>query len=337
MSVDTAFRNIAVLGAGRWGSAVAVFLAERGCRVTLWAFEDEVVHSIRLDRTNPFLPGVRFPSSLEATRDIEAAARGRDLIVLAVPCQFLRGTLRALGRVAFSSPILGINKGLEQDTAKTIPEIVRETLGPRPYAHLGGPCFPDGLLDPNTPVAETVASEDPELARAVQELFAWRNFRPYRSGDVRGVAVLGALKNVYAIGAGIASGLGLGQESLAGFVTRALAELRRLALSMGIPEASVVGLSGLGDLMLTCYSPTSSRNRNLGMALGRGMSIDAALGELAGKVAEGYFTASCVRALATRHSVEMPIADGIYRVLYEGALAAKVVAELMDRPLRAEA
>ena len=229
------FKKASVVGAGRWGSAVSVFLAERGCRITLWAFEPEVVREIAEKRTNPYLRGFSFPANVTPTGHLSEAVQDQDLVILAVPCQFLRRTLEKMAEIPFSAPILGVNKGIERESGKTVPEIVRETLGPRPYAHLGGPCFPEGLLSAGTPVAETVASEDPELARSIQKLFAWRNFRPYRSADVRGVAVLGALKNVYAIGAGIASGLGLGEESLAVLVTRSLAELRRLALAMGIP------------------------------------------------------------------------------------------------------
>ncbi len=336
MSATIPFHTIGVVGAGRWGSAVAIFLAERGCRVTVWAYEAEVARQIQLDRTNPFLPDTAFPASITATTELAETVRDKDLVVLAVPCQFLRATIQRLKDVDFTCPILGVNKGIEQETCRTIPEIVREVLGPRPYAHLGGPCFPAGLLSPVQPVAETVASEEPELACAIQELLAWRNFRPYRSADVRGVAVLGALKNVYAIGAGVASGLGLGQESLAVFVTRSLTELRRLALAMGIPETTVYGLSGVGDLVLTCYSPGSSHNRNLGLALGSGKPLAAALNDLSGAIAEGYFTAACVNELAQRYDVEMPLAHGVYRVLYEGAQPQQILSEFMERPLRTE-
>ena len=150
------------------------------------------------------------------------------------------------------------------------------------------------------------------------------------------MAVLGALKNVYAIGAGAAAGLGLGEESLAVLITRALAELRRLALAMGIPETTVYGLSGAGDLMLTCYSPSSSHNRNLGAELGRGRPIEAILAAMEGRVAEGYHTAATIRELACRHEVDMPIAQGIHRALYEGARVDEILAALMERPLRAE-
>ncbi len=337
MDASYSFDTIAVIGAGRWGSAVAIFLAARGRAVRLWVREEEVAREIRERHTNPFLPGHAFPAELQATTSLQDAVRGADLVVLAVPAQFLRDVLARLASAQLACPILGINKGIEQESCATVPEIVREVLGSRPYAHLGGPCFPAGLLNPSTPVAETVASEDPGLARAVQELFAWRNFRPYRSADVRGVAMLGALKNVYAIGAGAAAGLGLGQESIAVLVTRALAELRRLALAMGIPETTVYGLSGVGDLILTCYSPTSSHNRAMGIALGQGRSIGEILAELGPRVAEGYYTAACVPQLVRRYEVQMPIAEGVHRVLYEGAKVTDILSEWMERPLKTEA
>lgn len=336
MTDSLPFQKITVIGAGRWGSAMALFLANRGCDVALWAFESETAQSIERHGTNAFLPGYSFPSAIRATADMPAAVADATLIVLAVPCQFLRETLKRVKAASFSAPFLGVNKGIEQKTCRIIPDIVREVCGPVPYAHLGGPCFPAGLLSGTTPVAETVASEDPDLARAVQRLFAWRNFRPYRSGDVRGVATLGALKNIYAIGAGIASGLGFGEESLSVLVTRALAEIRRLALAMGIPETTVYGLSGIGDLMLTCYSPGSSHNRNLGIALGKGSPVSEALAGFGGQVAEGYYTAACIRTLAEQYDVEMPIASGIYRALYEGADVPAIIAGFMERPLKAE-
>ncbi|OQC20411.1 MAG: Glycerol-3-phosphate dehydrogenase (NAD(P)+) [Planctomycetes bacterium ADurb.Bin069] len=337
MAAKDSLHAIAVIGAGRWGGAVAIFLAERGCAVRLWAREPEVAEEIRARRTNPFLPGFRFPDAVAATDRLAEAVAGADLIALAVPVQFLRAVLKELAPLDSSCPILGINKGIEQGTCAIVPEIVREELGPRPYAHLGGPCFPEGLLNPRTPVAETVASDDPALARAIQDLFAWRNFRPYRSADVRGVAVLGAMKNVYAIAAGAAAGLGLGQESVAVLVTRALAELRALTRAMGIPETTVQGLSGLGDLILTCYSPASSHNRRLGVALGEGAPLDRVLAALGPRIAEGYYTAACVHELARRYEVEMPIATGVRRVLYEGAAVKDILTEWMQRPLKSEA
>ena len=333
-SLPPPFSRATVLGAGRWGSAISIWLATRGLTITLWCFEKEVREAIAGARENPYLPGYSFPENVEPTTDLKAVSEERELLILAVPCQFLRPTLERLGRC--SSPVLGVNKGIERDTGLTVPEIVRQVLGPVPYAHLGGPCFPEGLLNPETPVAETVASEDPDLAKRVQRLFAWRNFRPYRSADVRGVAVLGALKNVYAIGAGIASALGLGEESLAVLVTRALAELRRLALAMGIPETTVYGLSGVGDLVLTCYSPRHSRNHNFGAALGRGESVEEVLKSMGNKVAEGYYTAAAVRKLAERYEVEMPLAEAIHRILYQGVQVKQVLSELMERPLKTE-
>ncbi len=336
MTQSLPFETAAIVGAGRWGSAVAIFLARRGCSVSLWAYEDETAREITGRRTNPFLPGYAFPHAVTATSNLNDAITGKDLIVLAVPCQFLRAVLRGIAQSDVDAPFLGINKGIEQNSCRIIPEMVREELGTVAYAHLGGPCFPGGLLGAETPVAETVAGEDPDVVKKIQELFAWNNFRPYRSADVRGVATLGALKNVYAIGAGIASGLGLGEESLSVLVTRALSEIRRLALAMGIPETTVYGLSGVGDLVLTCYSPGSSHNRNLGISLGKGKTIDETLKDFGGQVAEGYYTAACIRKFSQRYEVEMPIAEGIYQVLYEEASVPDVLAGFMERPLKAE-
>jgi len=328
------FRRATVLGAGRWGSALSIWLAERGLDITLWCFEKTVQETVLRTRENPYLPGYKFPERVKITSDLSLASTEAELLILAVPCQYLRSTIERIDPPL--CPVLGVTKGIEKETGLTVPEVVREVFGQCRYAHLGGPCFPEGLLDPDTPVAETVASEDPDLARRIQRLFAWRNFRPYRSSDVRGVAVLGALKNVYAIGAGIAAGLGLGEESIAVLVTRALAELRRLAVAMGIPETTVYGLSGVGDLVLTCYSTGKSRNRNLGLALGQGQRIQQVLESMGGKVAEGYHTAASVKDLAERYEVEMPLAEAIYRILYEEACAKEVLARLMERPLKAE-
>ncbi|HUJ04234.1 MAG TPA: NAD(P)H-dependent glycerol-3-phosphate dehydrogenase [Rhizomicrobium sp.] len=317
------YAHIGVVGAGAWGTALALVAAEAGRRVTLWAREAEVLASIRDARENTkFLPGILLPKAVAATGDMAQAAAAGALLV-AVPAQHLRETLLALKP---RKPVMLCAKGVERGTGKLLTEVLAECAPDAEPAILSGPSFARDVAQ-HLPTAVTIAARM-EIAIALQAALGHGTFRPYASDDLTGVALGGAAKNVYAIGCGIVAGLGLGESARAALLARSFAELCRLGEAIGAKPETLMGLSGLGDLVLTATSPTS-RNFSYGVALGKAQPHAAAL-------AEGIDTAPALVARARRHNVELPIAEAIADIL-AGTLALQdAIPRLMSRPLKTE-
>jgi glycerol-3-phosphate dehydrogenase (NAD(P)+) len=328
--------RVAVIGAGSWGTALARLAAERA-DVRLWAREAEVVTAVRRTSENSlYLPGYPLPPRTWCTNDLAEALNGAEMVVMAVPSHGFRAVLHsALPHLPPQAPVVSVTKGIEQDTLRRMTEIVLEETGRKPggIGVLTGPNLAREIAD-GQPAATVVAMGDDEPALAIQELFMGPTFRVYTNPDVIGCEAAGALKNVMAIAAGMAHGLGYGDNSSAALMTRALAELTRLGVAMGGRPLTFAGLAGMGDLVATCISP-HSRNRRVGVALGRGRRLEEIVADTQ-MVAEGVRTTAAVLALAHRHSIEMPIAAMVGRVLYEDCSPADMVADLMGRPAKAE-
>lgn len=332
--VDTKpYGKIGVIGGGAWGTALALVAASAGRETLLWARESGVVEGIIGDHRNArFLPGIPLPSSLRATGDLAETAKA-DALLLVVPAQHLRSSLQALAPlIADGTPLVLCAKGIERGTGKLLTEILGEVAPRAEAAILSGPSFARDVAK-GLPTAITIAARL-DVAQALQASLAHAQFRPYASDDVTGVALGGAAKNVYAVGCGIADGLGLGESARAALLTRSFAELARLGEALGAKAETLMGLSGLGDLVLTASSP-SSRNFAFGLKLGRGTPLSE-LRAPGTPLAEGVETAPALVARARQHNVELPIAETIAAVL-DGALpAGQALDRLMSRPLRPE-
>ncbi len=327
-------RTAGVIGGGAWGTALAQICARAGLGVTLWAREPEVVAEINDAHANSlFLPGVALDPGIVAVTGPEALGAA-DMILAVAPAQHLRSSLVAFAPYAADGvPVLLCAKGIESPSLKLMTQVLAETLpGARP-AVLSGPSFA-GEVARGLPTAVTLAASDVRLAEALARRIAGPAFRPYVSGDMIGAEAGGAVKNVLAIACGIVEGRGLGRSAHAALITRGFAELTRFAVALGGHAETVAGLCGLGDLVLTCSSH-QSRNMSVGLALGRGESLQAAL---AGKssVAEGVASAPAVRALAARLGVETPICDAVSAILAGEIAVDPAIAGLLARPLKAE-
>ena len=326
-----------VIGAGSWGTALAKLLAEKGKRVVLLARRREVAEAINRRRENPFyLPRIRLPENLSAETEGKCLPEA-ELIVLAVPSHALRGVLEKFSHLLRKPvPLVSTIKGIEEKTLATMSQVVRETLPPpwhSFYTVLSGPSFAEEVAR-GLPTAVTVAGFEKEIATQVQETFATDYFRTYRSLDVLGVELAGALKNVVAIAVGISDGLNLGLNARAALITRGLAEITRLGLKLGANPLTFSGLSGLGDLVLTCTGPLS-RNRTVGLRLGRGESLAQILAEMT-QVAEGVRTAASAKRLAEKYRVELPICEAVFQVLYQGEDPLAMARRLLSRRLKDE-
>jgi glycerol-3-phosphate dehydrogenase (NAD(P)+) len=317
---------ITVVGAGSWGTALAVHLARGGERVTLWARQPEVAEALRTRRRNPwYLADVELPAGVEPTSDASAPAAA-SLVIVAVPSEFVASTLvRLAGPTA---PVVSATKGFEPGRHRRMSELIAERWPGPPVAVLSGPTFAREVARAQ-PTAAVVASRDDAVAAELQRRLGSREFRLYTNRDVVGVEVGGALKNVIALATGLADGLGLGENARAALVTRGLAEITRLAVALGGEPATLAGLAGLGDLVLTATG-TLSRNRALGMALARGESRADAK-RATRMVAEGVPTVTAALALAERHGVSLPIATEVAAVLSEGKAPAEALASLLGR------
>jgi glycerol-3-phosphate dehydrogenase (NAD(P)+) len=331
---------IAVLGAGSWGTALAIQFARAGRRTRLWGRDAAQLATMARERCNArYLPGAAFPASLEVVTGLDAALEGtRDGaldVLLAVPSHGLRALLVELRpHVHAGLRLSWATKGFELDTGLLPHQVAREVLGDSvPMAVLSGPTFAKEV-GAGLPTAMTVASSDEAFATAIAHSVSSTNFRAYTSNDIVGVEVGGAVKNVLAVGAGLSDGLGFGANTRIALITRGLVEMTRLGVALGAHRETFMGLAGLGDLVLTC-TDNQSRNRRFGLLLASGHAPEAALAEI-GQVVEGYLAARAVRAVARRHQVSMPICEGIHQVLYAGVPAAELVKGLMTRPIRAE-
>jgi glycerol-3-phosphate dehydrogenase (NAD(P)+) len=324
--------RIAVVGAGAWGTALANIASHAGRSVTLLARDAIAARALAATRESPRLPGVAIDQRVAITALTERCPEG-DAILIAVPAQDLRGTVLTLaGTIAAGAPVVTCAKGIERTTRRFMTEIIAECLPQAVPAILSGPSFAVDVAR-GLPTAVTLAAADEEVAQMLSRSLGSPAFRPYHSTDVRGVEIGGAAKNVLAIAAGIVSGRKLGASAAAALTTRGFAELVRFGRAYGAQPETLTGLSGLGDLILTCGSP-QSRNFSLGVALGQGCDLDAA--RHSGHLAEGAFTASVLVDMARARSVEMPIASAVAAVL-EGALTIDAAIEaLLTRPLRSE-
>ena len=324
-----------VIGAGAWGTALADLLARNGHEVMLWAYETDVVDSVNAEHENRrFLPEAPLHPSLRATTSYADALDGVEIVCFATPSQHLRSIVRqAASRIPARATVCVASKGIERDTLALMSDVAAEEAPGRAVVALSGPSFAAEVVA-RQPTAIVAASEDPLAAERAQEAFSNRTFRIYTHDDVIGVELGGALKNVMAVATGICEGAGFGYNSRAALITRGLAEMTRLGTTIGAKPATFAGLAGMGDLVLTCTG-SLSRNRAVGMAVGKGASLDEAL---AGKetVAEGVATTKSALALAEREQVEMPIVTMVNRVLFDGMPALRGVTELMARELRAE-
>jgi glycerol-3-phosphate dehydrogenase (NAD(P)+) len=330
--------NVAVLGAGSWGTALAKVLADKGNATALWAHRGELAEQIQRDRRNQhYLPNAELPPSLRATGDLEDALRGAELVLVVVPSHALRHVVRDARRsIPHEALVCSASKGIENDSLMLMSEVLLDELGVEVEArltYLSGPSFAKEVAA-GQPTAVVVAGTHERETHAVQRMFATDRFRVYWSNDVVGVELGGALKNVIAIAAGISDGLGLGHNARAGLITRGLAEIGRMAVAKGANPLTLAGLSGMGDLVLTCTGELS-RNRTVGFEMGRGRTLDDVLAHL-GHVAEGVKTAKSAHDLGNKLQVEIPITAEIYRMLYEGKPPRQAVTDLMTRALTKE-
>ncbi|MGH8944699.1 MAG: NAD(P)H-dependent glycerol-3-phosphate dehydrogenase [Acidimicrobiia bacterium] len=329
--------RIAVVGAGSWGTTAAALAANRAA-TTLWARRPELAEAIASTGRNPdYLPDLALPERLNATSDLAAAVPGAELLVMAVPSHGFRQIFTQLTPLLQEGVIvLSLTKGIEQETLATMTRIVAEVAPGVPASQIGVLTGPNlaGEIAAGQPTAAVAAFSDADMARRIQEAFMGPSFRVYTNQDVVGCELGGALKNVMAIAAGMSDGLGFGDNTRAALITRALAELTRLGIGLGGRPETFAGLAGMGDLIATCCS-TASRNHRVGVALAQGRDLDEIVGEMR-MVAEGVKTTRSVLDLASAQGVEMPIAEHVGLVLYEGMHPRDAVLSLMTREARAE-
>ncbi len=333
--------RIAVVGAGSWGTALSLVLARRGGHtITLWSHTRLVAEAIEQTRENTiYLPGLLIPETVRVTTYLEEAVGSAEILILAIPAEHLRSICRLMAPLLSRDQlIVNATKGIEDGTFLRMTQVMAEVLAGQalelPCGVLSGPSFAQEV-GAGSPTAITIASCDPSLATRVQEEFAGPTLRLYTNDDVVGVELGGALKNVIAIAAGATYGLGLGHNSVAALITRGIAEITRLAVACGGRRETLAGLSGLGDLVLTCTG-VLSRNRHVGLELGSGRRLPDILADMHGKVAEGVRTTDAALGLARGMGVEMPITEQVAAVLHERISAKDAMRELMSRPGRDE-
>lgn len=327
--------KIAVIGSGSWGSAVAVLLASKGYDVWLWSWqlaESERLASLRENKE--YLPGVALPENIVCSNDMGACVQDAGLVVTAVPSHAMRATAKNLcGAVPPGQLILNISKGLETGSLCRLSEVIGSEIPQARIAVMSGPSHAEEV-GRGIPTANVVAANTEADARLIQDIFMHPCFRVYTSDDILGVELGGALKNVIALAAGIAVGLGCGDNSNAALMTRGIAEISRLGVALGAKQETFSGLTGIGDLIVTCMSQ-HSRNRRAGVLIGQGLTLEQALQEVH-MVVEGVNTCCAAHTLALKHDVSMPITECTYRVLYEGLAANDAIGELMGRAKRHE-
>lgn len=322
--------KIAVIGAGSWGTAISLLLTRNGVNVTLWAHRQDHVDQIKLCKENrTYLPGFAISEHLLVTSDIDEAVAGASFIIMVVPSHVFRSVFSQIKELLTPNQIVvSASKGIENDSLLTMTQLMDSEFPSDRYAVLSGPSFAKEVAA-GKPTAVTVAAKNTSVAKAVQDVFFSGNFRVYTSTDVIGVEVGGTLKNIVAIAAGICDGLGYGLNTRAALITRGLAEITRLAVSMGAIPLTMAGLAGLGDLVLTCTGDLS-RNRFVGLQLGQGKTLSAIQREMK-MVAEGVKTTQSSWFLSKKIGVEMPILEQVYHVLYEGKSCLDATRDLLDR------
>ena len=327
-------KNITIIGSGSWGSALAIYLASKGQKVKIWSFSEDGRDEINNEKKCRFLPNVKLPEGIYATSDYEEALEGSEIVLHVTPSKFVRSTMSGYKKfVKENQMIIMCSKGFEPKTNKTLDDVIEEELPGIKYGILSGPSHAEevSLL---IPTALVIASKDDEVIEKVSETFASNSLRIYSSKDVRGVEMGGALKNIIAFCAGISVGLNLGDNTFAALATRGLVEIKRLGSKMGAEESTFYGLTGLGDLIVTCGSQ-HSRNRRAGEMIGKGYSIEEARKEI-GMVIESVDNIEVAYELSKKYNVEMPITESVYNVLYNGLDPKEAVDNLMTRTLKSE-
>ncbi|HEY7544488.1 MAG TPA: NAD(P)H-dependent glycerol-3-phosphate dehydrogenase [Blastocatellia bacterium] len=331
-------KRVAVIGAGSWGTALAAVAARNHHQVSMWAREQEVAQTINRAHRNPFyLSDCALPENIMATTSIEEALTDADFAIIVVPSHAMREMMIQMrnhlrGEMILTTATKGVENGTLMRMTEVIADVLKEKFAPRLTA-LSGPSFAREVMR-GDPTAIVAASVDREAARVIQSELSSSSFRIYTNSDVAGVELGGAVKNVVAIAAGVVSGMGLGHNSIAAIITRGLAEITRLATSEGARAATMAGLAGLGDLVLTCTG-NLSRNRHVGVELGRGRKLDEILAGMR-EVAEGVKTTQAIYEISRRNQIDMPITESVHALLYEDRPAREAMIELMARPLKEE-
>ncbi len=327
--------SIGVIGAGSWGTALALLLCHNGHAVTLWSIMEEEVALLRTERENPSkLPGVKLPESIAVTSDLQEAAAGKELLVLAVPSPYIRSTAHSMRElVKEGQKIVNVAKGIEERTLMTLSEIIEEEIPGADVAVMSGPSHAEEV-GKGIPTTIVVGAGKRKTAEYVQSIFMNEVFRVYTSPDVLGIELGAALKNVVALAAGIADGLGYGDNTKAALITRGIAEIARLGTAMGGKMETFGGLSGIGDLIVTCAS-MHSRNRRAGILIGKGYSYEDAMKEVK-MVVEGVYSAKAAMGLSEKYGVQLPIIEQVNEVLFHGKRADEAVKDLMLRDKKIE-
>lgn len=327
--------NITILGAGSFGTAIGAHLVSLGNSVLLWTIDKEQAYSINSHAVNSFcFKDIKLPKEMKATTDLDEALAFSDRIIMAIPSQFVREVLEKIAlRTHAKLHIVNLSKGIEITTGKLMHQIYEELCPNAIYSSLSGPSHAEEVIA-GCPTTVAIASSHEGEAEMWQVLLTGKNFRVYTSKDVIGLEVGGATKNIYAIAAGISKAMNLGDNALAALACRGLAEIMRFGVKMGASPVTLAGLAGVGDLMVTCYS-IHSRNFRLGLAVGNGKTLEEAAKEL-GQVAEGAYTVKAIITNSKKFDVEMPLADGVYRILYNKEAPQDILKELFARPLKAE-
>ena len=327
--------KICVLGAGSWAMGISILLADNGHEVVMWSAVKEELELLKRDRGNPrFLPGITLPESITFEAELEKAVHDKDVIVMAVASKFVRSVAASLkGIIPAAVMIVNLAKGIEEETLLTPKQIIEDELPEAKVFVLSGPSHAEEVSR-RLPTAVTIAGDNKEETETLQRIFASQVFRVYTSQDSLGVELGAALKNVIALAAGMADGLGYGDNTKAALITRGIREMSRLAVKMGADFETMFGLSGVGDLIVTCAS-MHSRNRRAGILIGQGKTMDEAVSEV-NMVVEGIVSAAAAKKLAQKFDVEMPIVNAVNRVLFEGESARDAVNELMGRDFKQE-
>ena len=327
--------NVSVLGAGSWGTALSVLLYDNGHQVTVWSIDENEVNMLREKREHELkLPGVKLSDDMEITGDLEHAVKGRDFLVLAVPSPFTRETARKMKPyVAEGQIIVDVAKGIEESTLMTLSRQIEQEIPPADVAVLSGPSHAEEV-GRKLPTTCVIGAKSRKTAEYLQSAFISNVFRVYTSPDILGIELGGSLKNVIALAAGIADGLGYGDNTKAALITRGIAEIARLGMKMGGKIETFTGLTGIGDLIVTCAS-VHSRNRKAGYLIGQGMSVQEAMDEVR-MVVEGVYSAKAAAKLSKKYGVSMPIVDEVNAVLFDGKSPSDAVDDLMLRESRSE-